>query len=130
MTDRFVNAVVDAEVIRIQLGVRRKGNVDPVQAQARLVRQVWTKDVGLVEGENLPPRLARVTPTGKRISLKIWLAAFVTLEGVIDMKAIVGAKIVTHIAGPLIEIDRRRARPGKSSNCNSINNIDACGSRN
>ena len=125
-----MNAVVDAEVIWIQLRVRREGYVDAVQAQARFIRQVWTKDVRFVQGEYLPPRLARVTPSGKRVSLKIWLTAFVTLEGVIAMKAIVGVEIVTHIASPLIEIDRRSVRPGKPSDFDSINNIDACGSRN
>ena len=102
-----IDSVVDAEVRRIQLRIRRERNVDAVEAQARFIRQVWTKDVRFVQGEYLPARLACITQAGNRISLKIWLAALVALEGVVTVQSIVGAKVVTHIAGPLIDIDRR-----------------------
>ncbi len=108
-TDVCIDSVVDAEISRIQLRIRRERDVDAVESQSRFVGQVWTKDVRFVQGEDLPSRLARVAQTRQRVSLKIRLAAFVALEGVVAVKAIVGAEVVTHVAGPLIDIDWRRA---------------------
>src|SRR5947208_12603273 len=65
-----VDAVVDAEGRRIELGVRVEGDEDPIQAEAEIVDHARAERVGLAEGEDLALRLAGVSEAGDVVPLQ------------------------------------------------------------
>ena len=83
------DAVIDAEIERIDLEVRREGDVDAIESEPRFVGQVWTKDVRLVEREDLPVRLPRIAKARQGVALKIRLAAPVRWKRVVAVDTIV-----------------------------------------
>ena len=108
--DRAGDAVVDAEIGGVDLEVRLEGDVDAVEAEPRLVHQIRAEDVGLVQGHDLAVRVAGVAETGNGVALQGRLAAAVALERVVAVQRVVLTEAVAHVAGPLIDIDRRRRR--------------------
>ncbi len=65
--------------------------------------------MGLVQGEDLPARLARVAEARDGVALKVRFAALVPLEGVVAVQSVVLAKYVADIAGQLVDVDWRCA---------------------
>ena len=51
--DIRVNPIVDIKIERIELQVRREGDVNAIEPKARFIGQIWTKDVRFVQREYL-----------------------------------------------------------------------------
>ncbi len=69
-------------------------------------------------------RLPGIAEARQGVALETWLAAPVLLEGVVTVQAIVVADGMTHVAGPLVNIDRGCSRTGPSSYRNTANSVD------
>ena len=108
--NRRRHAVVDAVVGRVQLGVWLERDVDPVETESRFVHEVRSKDVCLVESHDLAVRLPRVAESRDGVELKRRLATAVALERVVPVQRIAIADRVVQVAGPLIDVHRRRGR--------------------
>ena len=63
------DADVHPVIGRVELCVRGERDVDPVEAEARLVHEPLAEDVRLVQGADLPVRLPGVPETGDRVPL-------------------------------------------------------------
>src|SRR6185295_14023871 len=100
--DGLVEAVVDSQVGRVELLIRREDDVDAVKAEARFIDRAGAEDMRLVQGEDLAARGARVAEIGNRVALQNRLAALVPLDRVIAMQAIIFTERVTDISRPLI----------------------------
>src|ERR1051326_8184366 len=79
-TDRFLDSVLDTEIKRVELRVRRENDVDSIETKTRFVHDRGTERVRLVQREDLPARLARIAEAGNCIALECRFAALVALE--------------------------------------------------
>src|SRR4026207_918281 len=98
---------MNAEVERIQLGVWRERDANPVKAEPHFVNDCGAEGVCFIEREDLPARLPRVAEAGNRVSLKCRFTAFVTLNRVVAVQTVVDSKRGVQGPGPLIDVDRR-----------------------
>jgi hypothetical protein len=57
-SNRFRDTVIDAEVERIQLRIRREGDVDAIETKPRFVDDRGSESVCFIEREDLPARNA------------------------------------------------------------------------
>ena len=59
-SDRLRNTILDTKVERIQLRIRREGDVDSIETKPCFVDDGCAEGMCFVEREDLPARLARV----------------------------------------------------------------------
>ena len=104
--DRRADAVVDSQVGRVELRDGREGDVDPVESQAKLIHNLWSEEVSLVQSKELAVTRPRISKAGQVVELQDRLYALVLLVGVIAVEGVLIRDFVHHIARPLIDGDR------------------------
>src|SRR6266511_5009760 len=109
-TEWLIDAVIDPEVCRVELPVRREGDEYAVEAKAGFVDQSGAECVRLVESKDLAARLAGVAESRNRVALQGRLASQVALDGVVAVQTVIRSQRMAHVACPLVEVNRRRGR--------------------
>src|SRR5262249_6089628 len=101
--ERFVDAVVNAIIRRIDRQVRRKCDVNPVESQPRLVNRTSSEGMGFTEREHLALSSAGVSEARDGLQiLRRRLDATVSLVRVIGMQQVVAGKPMTDIKRVLV----------------------------
>src|SRR5207247_1673865 len=101
--DRSVDSVVDAEIRRIESGIRPERNVDAIEPQSGFVDGTCPEDVCFTQGEDLPLAATRVAEAWNGLSsLRCRFSAAVSLIRIVAVHRIVTAKPVTQVQRVLI----------------------------
>jgi len=118
-----MHAVVDAEINRVKLCVRRVCKIDPVEAETHFIDEAGTDDVRFVQGQELSQAEASVAEARDSVALYIRLFTQGVLVDVVAVQPVVFAEVVTDIYRPLVNVRQGGSRSNEARCAGGIEEV-------
>src|SRR6185503_19442906 len=109
-TDRLIDSVENSEVCRVELRIRGASRRKAIESNARLVDDVGTESVCLIQSKDLSQCAAGMTKARDGVTSPVWLAGLCVLNGEVSVQPVSFTQIVVDVRRPLIDVDRGSRR--------------------